>query len=115
MLSQKKEMRAASGFLLIIAFLLLSHCPLRRTIQNLIKGTNETGCRGILNSSNNKLNLPVPTFEIRTPAFTATVLKFYYPIRSLTTSEGDSASDRRQRGGYLNSIALFLKNRILLI
>jgi hypothetical protein len=112
------QMRLLSAFLLITAFVALSYCPLRRTIQNLISGTHETEqsgtgrqvatvvCQGIMAE---------PKPEIIIPVFTTIVLLLFYSIRQFASSESDFIFQRTFSIAYLTSVPIYLRNRILLI
>lgn len=118
--------RPLSAFLLMTAFLLLSYCPLRRTIQNLIKGTQETEksadgrqaglaiCQGIIDSSGSTFNVPEPKSAVNVPIFTAIVLSLFYSIRRLLPSER-LVLQRKSLVAYRNAVPIYLRNRILLI
>ena len=123
-----KKSQPLTGLLLIFAFLTLSYCPLRRAIQDLIKGTPQTEhaktvnglqpvsviCLGFANSANEKLILPETKFETRTPLGGIGLLVFYFISSFLATARFTIIQIDFFRN--VNSpIPLYLKNRMLLI
>lgn len=120
-------MHPLSAFLLIAAFLVLSYCPLRRTIQHLLKDPHETEqsgvgrqmasavCQGIIDGSDTKITMPEPKSKISIPVFTAIVLSLFYAIWRFCCSNRSIAFQRKFLAAYLNSVPIYLRNRILLI
>ena len=111
-------MRPLSAILLMTAFLLLSHCLLRRTIQNLINGTHEieqpgTGRQGATVVCQGIIAEPKP--EITIPVFTTIVLLLFCSVGQFASSERDFIFQRTFSIAYLNSVPIYLRNRILLI
>lgn len=118
--------RPLSAFLLITAFLVLSYCPLRRAIQNLIKDTQETEqstdgrqsglaiCQSIIDSSGSKFNVPEPKSAVSVPIFTAIVFSLFYAICRFLSSER-FVLQRKSLVAYRNSVPIYLRNGILLI
>lgn len=119
--------RPLSASLLIIAFLVLSYCPLRRTIQNLIKGTYKTEqagngqqaapvvCQGIIDRPGAKFTIPQPNPGISIPKVIIIVLSLFYPVRQFPCSEKGVVIQQEFLVAYLNSVPIYLRNRILLI
>jgi len=120
-------MRPLSAFLLVTAFLVLSYCPIRRTIQHLIKGPQETEqsdagrqvastvCRGIIDGSGTKITMPEPKSEVSIPMFTAIVLSLFYAVWIFFCFNRSITFHRKLLGAYLNSVPIYLRNRLLLI
>jgi hypothetical protein len=123
-----KKLQPLTGLLLIFAFLMLSYCPLRRAIQDLVKGTHPTDqaktvkglqpvsaiCLGFVNSANEKLILPETKFEARTPLGAIGLLVFYFIWSFLATSRFTTIQIDVFRN-VITPIPLYLKNRRLLI
>ena len=96
--SYLKNLRPLTGFLLIFVFLVLSYCPLRRALQELITGVHESAkaidfkgpvsaiCLDLINRSG-KSTIAVPQSETRMSSFAATVIilfcfsQFFYATR----------------------------------
>ena len=121
-----KNLRSGSALLLLIAFLVLSYCPLRRTIQNLLKGTHETEqtialngkrsvsmiCMGMADHSSTQLTLPEPPHEV---AFYATVLAVFNFTRPQFIRKKGSFYDQKQQIPIPQPIPLYLKNQSFII
>lgn len=123
------RLRSLPVFLLIGAFLVLSYCPLRTSIQDLLKSIHRTEqanaghnkklvfvvCPGVVNSADTKLTLPEPAFDISILAFTPIDLTSFYPLWGFSSTEKDLTFYRDVSLHSLNTVPLYLRNRILLI
>jgi hypothetical protein len=123
-----KKLQPLTGFVLILAFLLLSYCPLRRAIQDLIKGKLQPTeqaktkgsrpvsqiCLGFVNSANEKLILSQPESEIRTPLVVISLVIFYFIWSSLAVGRVTLVQIYFSRT-VSSPVPLYLKNRRLLI
>jgi hypothetical protein len=123
-----EKLRTLSVLLLVTAFLLLSYCPLRRTLQNLIKCTygseqSHTGhsekvttpaCTAVLNSSISKEVLPQVKFNAISLAVTLTTIVLLYLCLKLAKNK-DQVVYTRPPFSYLTSIHLHLRYLLLLI
>lgn len=119
--------RLTSASVFITVFLVLSYCPLRRAIQDLLKGTTETQqqatgpqaalvvCQGIIDNSAAKFTLPHPKPGISIPVFAAVIVSLFYTIYRFFCVERVLNFQRKFSVAYLNSVPIYLKNRILLI
>ena len=113
--------RVLSAFLLLPIFLLLSYCPLRRAVQNLIKKTQETErsgtegraaltiCPGVINRPDMKVNLPEHKAVASFPALT-TIASF-----SILYLERNTIFQGKISLFYFHSIPIYIMNRVLLI
>ncbi|WP_353718295.1 hypothetical protein [Dyadobacter sp. 676] len=119
--------RLLSVFLLITSLLVLSYCPLRKTVQSLLTGTRQTeqsaaqrylasaACQGTNDSSGTKVTIGEPKPGIDTPVLKTRLFAYGYLIRRFSFSERGFVFGRKISIAYLNSIPIYLKNRILLI
>lgn len=119
--------RLLSASVFIMAFLVLSYCPLRRAIQDLLKGTTNTEqqatgrqaafvvCQGTIDNSAAKFTLPHPKPGISTLVFAAVIVSLFYTFYRFFYSERALDFQRKFSVACLNSVPIYLKNRILLI
>lgn len=124
-----QKLRPAIVLLLLVAFLLLSYCPLRRTIQALIKGIHQTEqtkasngtqltskiCLGFVNDTNEKLILAEPKSGNRAIAFEFIAVLIFYVISSFFAISREHRINGFFFRGLPVTIPLYLKNRVLLI
>ena len=123
------RLRALPVFLLIGAFLVLSYCPLRTSIQDLLKSTRQTEqanaghnkklvfvvCPGVVNSADTKLTLPEPAFDNSILAVTSIDLTSFYSLWGFSSTEKDLPFYRDVSLNTVNPVPLYLRNRLLLI
>lgn len=119
--------RLLSVFLLITAFLLLSFCPLRKTLKSLLTGTHQTeqsgtqrhpasaACQGTVDNSGTKFTIREPKPGIDIPVLKTPFLTYCYFIWRFSFSERGFVFQQKLPIAYLSSIPIYLKNRILLI
>ena len=123
----RNKIRPLFAFLLVTAFLVLSYCPLRRAIQDVLGRSTRTQasgsrqqqlvalCQGISDRTGTNLIKPEAAAQVKAPVFAILVAwacgltwRFYF-IRQRHTPVGDFSLT------YLDPVPIYLRNRIFLI
>ena len=121
--------RSLSVFVLILSFLVLGSCPVKKAIHTLIKGgiesTNQgTGteknlaqifCAGTENTFGKKLAMPERITTVSAPAVTAVIFTVFWAAWSLLWPESSNFTFQEPSLLVLDSVPTYLRNRILLI
>ena len=124
-----EKLHPLSVFVLIAAFFVLSNCPLRNTLQDMLKGTHTSGhastrhdnkfttvgCLAVINSSTAKLILPEVQFNISAPAFGALMLILFYPLWGRVVIDKELIAYTPVHLSSPIPVPLYIKNRIILI
>lgn len=118
-----------SVFLLIISFLVLGSCPLKKAIHVYLNGTNQTEqtgggqgknlasviCVGGESSFSKKMSLPERPTEANAPLFTAVLITAFWAISAMFKSDSLILFSREREPLPLYSVPLYLRNRTFLI
>ena len=122
-------LRSLSAFMLIVGFLVLGSCPLKKAIHTLVKGSGQTEqagagheknlasviCLGSENSFIKKMALPERQTETTSPAFIAIIFTTFWTIWSLFRSQAHDFSFRDGSPESISPVPVYLRNRVLLI
>lgn len=122
-------LRSLSAFMLIVSFLALGSCPLKKAIHTLIYDSNQTEqagagheknlasviCLGSENSLTKKMALPERQTETTAPALIAIIFTAFWAIWSLFRSEAHAFSFRDATPERISPVPAYLRNRALLI
>ena len=121
--------RSLSVFVLILSFVVLGSCPLKKAIHTLVKDSvestnHDTGtekslsqvvCAGTENTFSKKLAMPERVTELSAPAFTAIIFTAFWAAWSLLAPESSNFTFQEPSLLVLDSVPTYLRNRILLI
>lgn len=121
--------RLLSVLIVIVSFLVLSSCPLKKAIQVWLNGTLQTEhtlmghgkslislvCASGENSFDNKISSSLRKPEANAPLFTAILLTAFWAIGFFSKSDSRILSFREPNPLPIHSVPIYLRNRTFLI
>jgi len=121
--------RSLSVFALIVSFLMLGSCPLKRAVQVMLDRSVETEHTGVKHknsftsvvcldsesSFSNKMSLPERQAENSASVFTAILFTAFWFVWSLFKSDSQFFRFRDFRSVSLESVPLYLRNCTFII